>query len=312
LGAWRRDAAHTTAKAFASSHTVEVVGLAVREEVSRLAGERRFLDDGRWTPPELHDLSYRMMPETIRVLAGSPAVRRVTITDRTVADLYVLDKTPGRTAVDPDEAATALEDIRSRPLSPEDARGWMTRQRDTVITYAVRGAIDDTSRPNLVRITHEDAMRIMPMADPRPDGDLRSAYEAAQPLLQALVEEPPHNLPLRLQTEQELHTLLSQERQRDEVSVELARRAALTSVQHNAENRIQQQLYAARSPLTGEAASRREAGTVIDDPDIQAAIDMIASSHPKGTASTFRPSTPAKPATEGPMQAEPDPATGLD
>jgi UDP-N-acetylglucosamine kinase len=87
---------HTTAKAFANSHTVEVVGLAVREEVSRLDGEHRFLDGGRWTPPELHDLSYRMMPETIRVLAGSPAVRRVTITDRTGDDLYVLDKTPGR------------------------------------------------------------------------------------------------------------------------------------------------------------------------------------------------------------------------
>jgi hypothetical protein len=38
---------HATAKALTSSHTVEVVGLAVHEEVSRLAGERRFLDNGR-------------------------------------------------------------------------------------------------------------------------------------------------------------------------------------------------------------------------------------------------------------------------
>jgi hypothetical protein len=51
---------------------------------------------------------------------------------------------------------------------------------------------------------------------------------------------------------------------------------------------------------------------MINDPDIQAAIDMVASSHPKGTASISRPSTPAKSATEGPMQAEPDPAAGLD
>lgn len=95
---------HATARALASSHTAEVVGLAVREEVSHLAGECRFLDDGRWTPPELHDLSYRTMPETIRVMAGSPAVRRVTITDRTGDDLYVLDKTPGHTAVDPERS----------------------------------------------------------------------------------------------------------------------------------------------------------------------------------------------------------------
>lgn len=46
---------HARAKAFASSHTVEVVGLAVHEEVSRLDAEYRFLEGGRWTPPELHD-----------------------------------------------------------------------------------------------------------------------------------------------------------------------------------------------------------------------------------------------------------------
>jgi hypothetical protein len=50
------------------------------------------------------------------VLGGSPTVRRVTITDRTGDDLYVLNKTPGHTAVDPDEAATAL-DVISRGLS---------------------------------------------------------------------------------------------------------------------------------------------------------------------------------------------------
>jgi hypothetical protein len=68
------------------------------------------------------------------------------------------------------------------------------------MTYAVRRAIDDTSGPNLVRITRDDAMRTIPMADPRPDGGVRSAYEAAQPLLQALVEEPLQSLSLRLQT----------------------------------------------------------------------------------------------------------------
>lgn len=150
---------------------MEVVGLAVREEVSRLDGEYRFLEGGRWTPPELHDLPYRMMPETIRVLAGSPAVQRVTITDRTGDDLYVLDKTSDH-ATDHAAVAAALEHIRARTLSPEDARAWINRQRDTVITYALRGAIDDTSRPTLVRITREDATRVMPMADPRPDGHL--------------------------------------------------------------------------------------------------------------------------------------------
>jgi hypothetical protein len=156
-----------TAKAFADSHTVEVVALAVREEVSRLDGEYRFLEAGRWTPPELHDLSYRMMPETIRVLAGSPAVRRVTITDRTGADLYVLDKSSDSDAIDPAAAATAVANIRARPLPVDEARSWMTRQRDTVITYAARGAIDNTSRPTLVTITHQDALDALAAQHPR-------------------------------------------------------------------------------------------------------------------------------------------------
>jgi hypothetical protein len=154
-----------TAEKFAASHAVEVVSLAVREEVSRLDSEWRFLAIGRWTPPRFHDLAYQTMPETIRVLAGSPAVQRITITDRTGDDLYVLDKTSER-AVNPADAERALLNIRSRPLPVDEARAWMARQRDTVITYAVRGAINDTSRPTLARITREDAPRIMPMAAP--------------------------------------------------------------------------------------------------------------------------------------------------
>ncbi|MFJ8195282.1 zeta toxin family protein, partial [Streptomyces sp. NPDC096094] len=52
-----------TARQFAEEqgYAVEVVALAVREERSRLDALHRFLDGGRWTPPELQELAYRMV-----------------------------------------------------------------------------------------------------------------------------------------------------------------------------------------------------------------------------------------------------------
>ncbi|TCC33875.1 hypothetical protein E0H75_42210 [Kribbella capetownensis] len=291
-----------TAEAFAGSHTVEVIGLAVREEVSRLDGEYRFLESGRWTPPELHDLSYRMMPETIRVLAGSPAVRRITITDRTGVDLYVLDKSSNPTPFAADKAATALKFVRGRPLPAEEANSWMARQRDTVLTYAGRDAIDETSRPTLVRITHQDAARIMSMAAPRPDGDLRSGYEAAQLLLQALVDEPLQpNLPLRLQADEQLHARLANAGRLDDVSAEAARRTELTPVQLAAENLVREQLHTALSPRTL-------------DPDIQDAIGTLSAQTPRSALTD--PPTAADPPPPRPPgiapETAPDNSPGLD
>jgi UDP-N-acetylglucosamine kinase len=303
---------HATAQAFAPSHTVEVVGLAVREEVSRLDGEYRFLEGGRWTPPELHDLSYRMMPETIRVLAGTPAVSRVTITDRSGQDLYVLDKTSGR-PVNSVDAERALLGIRSRPLPVDEARAWMARQRDTVITYAVRGAINDTSRPTLVQITREDAPRIMPMADPSPDSELRTTYEAVQPILQTLVDEPLQpSLPLRLRTDQELQAMTAgrdQEPGQPELAAETARRAALTSGQREAERLIQQQLHAALFPAN---AGNQELQDALADPDVQAALDVVASSNPMTTSKTSQTRPSAQRGTSWSRQSDVDPAAGLD
>jgi hypothetical protein len=288
-----------TAEAFADSHTVEVIALADREEVSRLDGEYRFLDAGRWTPPELHDLSYRMMPETIRLLASSPAVRRGTITDRTGADLHILDKTSNPDPLNPDEAATALENVRARPLPAEEARSWMARQRDTVLTYAGRAAIDETSRPTLTRITHQDAARIMPMADPRPDGDQRITYEAAQPLLQALVDEPLQpNLPLRLQTDEHLRAQLSDAARRDAVSAEAARRTELTPVQLAAETLLREQLHTAWSPRT-------------PDPDILDALDSLAAQTPRTGLIDPVTAPPYLPPPRPPETA-PDNSPGLD
>ncbi|MFH8471114.1 zeta toxin family protein [Streptomyces sp. NPDC018000] len=92
-----RDPAMTlaTAEEFAGlGRRVEVVGLGVRAEHSRLDSLYRFLEGGRWTLPDRHDLAYRMMPETIAAAEASPAVQRITITDRSGADLYVNDRSP--------------------------------------------------------------------------------------------------------------------------------------------------------------------------------------------------------------------------
>jgi hypothetical protein len=317
-----------TAEAFADTHTVEVVSLAVREEVSRLDGEYRFLQGGRWTPPELHDLSYLMMPETIRLLASSQAVQRVTITDRSGADLYVLDKTSGTTA-DPAAAATALVDLRTRPLKPEEARSWVNRQRDTVITYAMRGAVDDTSRPNLVRITHQDADLILPMADPDPEGQLRESYEAAQPLLRLLVTDSLRPmLPIRLQTDTELSAQSSTPGQlrQEQAAAELARRVALTPAQRHAEDLVRLQLHLTDQAVPIEPIDVTGEVDVSDavDPDAQAALGNLAAQTLR-SALTKQPvaaGEPANPAEHGkehaagpaaqPAPADPDNSTGLD
>jgi hypothetical protein len=297
-----------TAEAFANSHLVEVVGLAVRQEVSRLDGEHRFLENGRWTPPELHDLSYRMMPETIRVLAGSPAVRRVTLTDRTGADLYVLDKTEHQSPVDADEVAGALVDLRSRPLSADEAQAWLARQRDTVITYAARDAIDSTSRPTLTRITGDDAARILPMAAPDQDSELRGAYEAAQSLLRVLVNDPLRpDLPLSLRTDDELRSLLAESGERADLANEAARRATLTPAQRDAENLIQRHLHRG---LAQHQVNAPAPPTGIDQ-DAQASLDILAASNPPSAEPAARRQT----SLEGPGRPnvpERAPERGLD
>ncbi|MFD7528581.1 zeta toxin family protein [Streptomyces sp. NPDC059849] len=68
-----RDPAMTisTAERFAAAgFSVEIVALGVREEHSCLDALHWYLTPGtgltgRWTPPTLQDLSYRMMPETV-------------------------------------------------------------------------------------------------------------------------------------------------------------------------------------------------------------------------------------------------------
>lgn len=136
-----RDPAMTvaTAEEFALTHRVEVVGLAVRAERSRLDSLHRYLDGGRWTPPHVHDLALPQMLETIAAVEGSPAVKRVTITDRTGADRYVNERTPqGAWGAEP-AAVQAVHSVRARPLPPEEAAGWLERREDIVLSFAARG-----------------------------------------------------------------------------------------------------------------------------------------------------------------------------
>lgn len=129
-----------TAEEFAAArYAVEVLGLGVRAERSRLDSLHRYLESGRWTPPTAHDGAHEMMPQTIAAVEASPAVKRLSITDRTGVDLYVNARgTDGRWREEPADVA-ALEARRARSLPPEEAVGWLALHRDILIEFAARG-----------------------------------------------------------------------------------------------------------------------------------------------------------------------------
>ncbi|GAA0925023.1 zeta toxin family protein [Streptomyces thermoalcalitolerans] len=186
-----RDPAMTlaTAEEFAGlGYRVEVVGLGVRAERSRLDSLNRFLEGGRWTPPDLHDLAYRMMPETIAAAEASPAVHRITITDRTGADLYVNDRAPdGRWTGEP-AAVDALQASRARPLPPDEVADWLGLHQQIVTEFAVRGQVNATSIPVLQQVA-VDAETVAAM-DPDPQSPARLMHTAVRPLLRVLASEP--------------------------------------------------------------------------------------------------------------------------
>ncbi|MFI9630254.1 zeta toxin family protein [Streptomyces sp. NPDC052042] len=186
-----RDPAMTlaTAEEFAGlGRRVEVVGLGVRAERSRLDSLCRFLEGGRWTLPDRHDLAYRMMPETIAAAEASPAVHRITVTDRSGADLYVNDRSPDSRWISKPAAVNALHASRARQLPPDEAACWLGLHQQVVTELAVRGQVDATSIPVLQQVA-VDAETVAAM-DPNSQSPARLAHTAARPLLQVLACEP--------------------------------------------------------------------------------------------------------------------------
>ncbi|MGA4867186.1 zeta toxin family protein [Streptomyces lavendulocolor] len=153
----------STAEKFAAAgYQVKVVGLGVRAERSRLDSLHRYLVAGRSTPPAAHDGAYQMLPGTIAATEASPAVRRVTLTDRTGADLYVNERTATGAWRREPTGADALHSLRARPLPPDEVATWLTRHRD----IAVRGELTATTLPVLRQVA-ADAHAVTAM-DPAP------------------------------------------------------------------------------------------------------------------------------------------------
>ena len=177
-----------TAEEFAAAgYRVEVVGLGVREERSRLDSLHRYLDTGRWTPPTAHDGAYRMLPQTIAAVEASNAVQHVTITDRTGTDLYVNERAADERLEREPAGAQAVAAARTRPMPPDEAAGWLTRQRDVLVELAARGEITELTLPVLRAVTHDaDALALMTP----PQSAARLKYAAQRPLLNALVAQP--------------------------------------------------------------------------------------------------------------------------
>lgn len=177
-----------TATEFAdTAYEVEVLGLGVRAERSRLDSLYRYLESGRWTPPTAHDGAYTMMPETIAAAEASPAVHRLTLTDRTGVDLYVNERDASGLWLAEPAGVAALQAIRARPLPPEEAAGWLARHHETLLTFAGRGEISEDTLPALRAVT-QDADTVAAMAPER--SAARREYDATRPLLRALVSQP--------------------------------------------------------------------------------------------------------------------------
>ncbi|MGW3510818.1 zeta toxin family protein [Streptomyces sp. NPDC000994] len=228
----------------AAGYQVEVLGLGVRAERSRLDSLHRYLESGRWTPPTAHDSSYEMMPQTIAAAEASPAVRRLTITDRTGADLFVNERdADGRWMREPAGVA-ALQASRARPLPPQEAAGWLARHRDILVEFAVRGEISETTLPVLRTVTR-DADTVAAL-NPHPHNQARRDHAALRPLLHALVSQPftgPDALPLPLVPVEQLAFRAGQSRDEGlQVAAEKGHRVGLTPTERRIQDAFRRQL----------------------------------------------------------------------
>ncbi|MET8218082.1 hypothetical protein [Streptomyces hirsutus] len=211
-----------------------------------------------WTPPTAHDGANAMMPQTIAAAEASPAVRRLTLTDRTGVDRYVNERnTDGRWRHEP-AAVAALEASRGRPLPSEEAASWLARHRDILIEFAARGEISETTLPALRPVTRDaDAVAAM---DPDPRSAARRDYAALRPLVHALVSPPvtsPGGLPLPLLPAEALASRAP--RDAAPVAAELDRRAGLTPAERHAQDafrRLHDRLRPSVHAPGPEAASR--------------------------------------------------------
>ncbi|MGW9256372.1 zeta toxin family protein [Streptomyces albidoflavus] len=261
-----RDPAMTvsTAERFAASrYSVEVLGLGVRAERSRLDSLHRYLDSGRWTPPTAHDGAYTMMPQTIAAAEASAAVQRLTITDRTGVDLYVNERTVDGRWRNEAAGAAALEEIRARPLPPPDAAQWLARHQDVLIEFAARREITEGTLAALRAVTR-DANAVAATAATTSS---KSAHAALRPLIEALVAGPvtPEALPLALVPTAQLMSRPPYDS--STIAAELGRRASLAPADGRVQDAFRQRLHdrlqsvtASPGRLSAKAARARSTG----------------------------------------------------
>ncbi|MEW2153280.1 zeta toxin family protein [Streptomyces albidoflavus] len=256
----------TTAEEFAADgYSVEVLGLGVRAERSRLDSLHRYLESGRWTPPTAHDGAYAMMPQTIAAAEASPAVQRLTITDRTGVDLYVNERSVGGRWRHEAAGTAALEVIRARPLPAPEVTQWLARHQNVLIEFAARREITEGTLAALRAVTRDaDAVAAM-AADP--PASVQADHSALRPLTEALVAAPvtPEALPLELVPSTQLMSRPAQGP--SAVAAELARRASRTPAEQRTQDAFRQRLHDRLQPDTtppnrpsAKAARARSAG----------------------------------------------------
>nr|WP_274613937.1 zeta toxin family protein [Streptomonospora nanhaiensis] len=254
-----------TAAAFAPTHRVEVVSLAVPEEISRLDSVGRYLAPSgapaRWTPAGAHDLGYRMSPQTVQACEDSEHVQRITITDRSGAELFTNERGPNSAWTGPTGARDTLLHARQLRLEPGAARDWLARREDYTAAMVQRGELNETTLPTFERL-HTDADRVAAHAYPdSEDAPLKRRHDASQHVHRYILDSAASGIPPELVPAPQ--TFLASDRQlaehggqNAEVERERQRRALLAPEHARLEDRLRRRARRALAAPQHESPQR--------------------------------------------------------
>lgn len=148
-----------------AGYTTHAVALAVPGRDSRLGAVRRYVDaatagrTARWTNLASHEAGMAGLPATVEALQSSPAIDRLTITDRAGDTHYDSRTQPG-------DARAVLTRVCDTLPTPEHRQRWLDLWTDTSDRLQSIPNLDqDQLRPLLDRLAL-DAQQLTPAASP--------------------------------------------------------------------------------------------------------------------------------------------------
>lgn len=168
-----------------AGYATHAVALAVPGRDSRLGAVRRYVDaaaagrTARWTNLASHEAGMTGLPATVEALQNSPAIDRLTITDRAGDTHYDSQAQPG-------DARAVLTTVREAPPTAEQGRRWLDLWNDTSDRLQQIPNLDqDQLRPFLDRL-ESDAQAVMPA----PPTAVRESFQQRMDRITASLASP--------------------------------------------------------------------------------------------------------------------------